>query len=317
MTRMMLSALLPLFQKHIETKNVMYDILCMIRTKHTNVINTSEDECDSAECLLEILCQLRTNLEFPRHLGILGIDNFLWHYLAEGISHEDGLTRKRANYLLKRAIDTPFEFNSEKNGPTSIVPFMGEDTFKDQRKIWDDFFMVVETLEEKQVHLVKQVFRKISVLLSKVPKTSEELSVHKSFNISWILVIFKLLFQHQNQAIVRWSVEKFLTTFSNEYISYLEFIRFVSSSMLRVINSSKLFLYKEDPTIKCEMEIGLSAFLSGFTIVKNMTNPNQYQNFWNSFLKAVFSISWGPIPLYHVTRAISNVIKSTEPNNQR
>jgi hypothetical protein len=177
--------------------------------------------------------------------------------------------------------------------------------------------MVVETLEEKQVHLVKQVFRKIGGLLSKVPKSSEEVNLHKSFNITWILVIFKLLFQHQNQAIVRWSVQNFLTTFSNAYICYLEFINFVSSSMLRVLNSSKLFSYKERPTITCETEMGFSAFLSGFTKENNMSNLNQYQKFWNIFLKAVFSISWGPIPLYHMTRAISNVLKTTEPNTSR
>ena len=284
-------------------------LLEMIVMQHCLINNQDDQPCQSEKCVLEIMCQLKSSLKFPQHLKILEKDNFLWNYIVKGLCHDDGLTRKRANYLLKRAIDTPHNLDEENCNQESLVPFMTANTFKEQRKIWDDFFLVIETLEEKQVHLVKQIFNKIHKLVSKVPITSREPSLDKPFHISWILVIYRLLFQHQNNAIVKWSVHNFLKTFSSNYIGYSEFITFTCGPLLNVLNSSKHFSYKE-PNTGCETEDLLTNFLIG--IVPNGAPSNFNINlkiFWNRFLNAILSISWGPLPLYHVTRAISNVLK--------
>ena len=173
--------------------------------------------------------------------------------------------------------------NLENCNQESLVPFMTANTFKEQRKIWDDFFLVIETLEEKQVHLVKQIFNKIQKLVSKVPNISKEPSVDKPFHISWILVIYRLLFQHQNNAIVKWSVHNFLTTFDYKYIGYSEFIDFLCGPLLIVLNSSKQFSYKNHNT-SCETEDLLTNFLAEFTH-KDTLNSSPNHAFWNYFLQ--------------------------------
>ena len=54
-------------------------------------------------------------------------------------------------------------------------------------KLFEKFFLVLETVDEKQVHIVKQVFGHISNLWS--------ITDFLPFN----LVILRLLFKHQNQ----------------------------------------------------------------------------------------------------------------------
>ena len=314
-----MSSLMPLLSKQDRTKNVMLDILRLIKCTHNCNPRLSNDKCNSVECFLEILCNFRNNIVFPEHLNILTNENILWHFIAQGLSHLDALTRKRANYIFKRAMDAPIAFDIDNNGNLhSLIPFMDLDNFKHQRKMWDDFFIVIETLEEKQVHLVQQVFGKISQLMSKVPKSFETLSLNKPLDINWILVIYKLLFQHQNQAIVKWSAQNFLTVFSSNYIGYHEFVTFLCTTVLNALNSTKYFTYLQDLEIKCELEILLSQFLGSYLPLKSMPDSVQTNtSFWNRFLKAVFAISWGPLPLFHITRAISVSLKNKDSNGNR
>ena len=311
----LLTIMLPKSLKDEKSQKSFESLLEMVVQEHRRPSNQSEEQSQSVECLMEIVCQLKTSLRFPEHLKILAENNFLWNLIAKGLSHEDGLTRKRANYLLKRAIDMPHTSHVDECDKTVLVSYMDSSSFKEQRKIWDDFFLVIETLEEKQVHLVKQVFNKIQRLVEKVPNSLELSSRKKSFHIAWIMVIYKLLFQHQNNAIVKWSVHNFLTTFDYKYIGYSEFIDFLCGPLLIVLNSSKQFSYKNHNT-SCETEDLLTNFLAEFTH-KDRLNSSPNHAFWNCFLQAVFTLSWGPLPLYHVTRAISNVIKGIGPNRTR
>ena len=108
--------LLPLLTKLEKTKDIMIDILLLVKSKHGGFIKvTNGNKCHSVECLLEVLCYLKDSLIFPKHLDILAADNFLWYYVSNGLAHEDNVIRKRANYLLKRAIDKPFVTNVGEN----------------------------------------------------------------------------------------------------------------------------------------------------------------------------------------------------------
>ena len=286
--------------------------------KHNQESAINEDKCTSVECLLEIFCQLRNGIDISSHLDILTKDNFLWHSLAKGLSHVDGLTRKRANYLLKRFIDSPINCKDESSFLNSLVPFLDSRNYQQTIKIWKDFFIVIETLEEKQVHLVKQVFNRINQLLSRVPENIESLSSTKPLNIVWILVIYKLLFQHQNQAIVKWSLHNFLINFSGAFLTDDHFVSFMCSTFLNTLNSNKHFVYSGISNISCEMEALVSEFLSRLMFEKGMDNiENVHRMFWNRFLTGVLSISWGPLPLFHVTKSIADVLSHGDKSGKR
>ena len=317
-TRIILSALVQLSRQEDKVTFALKCKLEWIIKKHNQESAINEDKCHSVECLLEILCQLRNGIDISSHLDILTKDNFLWHSLAKGLSHVDGLTRKRANYLLKRFIDSPINCKEESSFMMSLVPFLDSKHYQQTIKIWNDFFIVIETLEEKQVHLVKQVFNRINQLLSKVPENIENLCSTKPLNIVWILVIYKLLFQHQNQAIVRWSLHNFLINFSGAFLTDDNFVSFMCSTFLNTLNSNKHFVYSGISNISCEMEALISGFLSRLVPEKGMDNiENVHRMFWNRFLTGVLSISWGPLPLFHVTKSIADVLSHGDKSGKR
>ena len=317
-TRIILSALVQLSRQEDKVTCALKCKLEWIIKKHNLESAINENKCHSVECLLEILCHFRNGIDISSHLDILTKDNFLWHSLAKGLSHVDGLTRKRANYLLKRFIDSPINCKDESSFLNSLVPFLDSRNYQQTIKIWNDFFIVIETLEEKQVHLVKQIFSRINQLLSRVPENIESLCSTKPLNIVWILVIYKLLFQHQNQAIVKWSLNNFLINFTGSFLTDDNFVNFLCSTFLNTINSNKHFAYSGVSNISCEMEALFSEFLSRLVPEKGMDNiENVHRMFWNRFLIGVLSISWGPLPLFHVTKSIANVLSHGHRNCKR
>ena len=117
-----------------------------------------------------------------------------WAMVQAGLVSEDGLTRKRSMFLLKRTLDTVTSDLGRVEDGSGLVS--GDKS--SARENFDNYFLVLETLEEKQVHLVRQVVAKIQQLL--------HLSTGAGgvrFHPSWILILFLRVFHHPNIAIVR------------------------------------------------------------------------------------------------------------------
>ena len=76
---------------------------------------------------------------------------------------------------------------------------------------WTSYFIVVETLEEKQVHLVKQVVGRFVQLKAKASSEGAAPSQDKPLHPAWILALYSLFFQHQNSAVAKWGLEHLLT----------------------------------------------------------------------------------------------------------
>ena len=314
---------MPVLSKKEQTKLIMNDILSCIMERHkipSDYILQQSRECHSSACLLETLCHMKESLIFPTHLDIIGKDNFIWYHLAEGLSSHDSLARKRANYLFKRAIDQPYVPRKQsKSSDTSShygeVVVLEPENFPRNKKLWETYLVVVETLEEKQVHLIKQVIGKIHQLLSeKVPRNIEELGAEKPLHIMWMLVIFKILFQHQNHAIVKWGVKAFLVNFRSGFdiCGCREIADFVCKSLLNVLNSSKMFNcngsdhFANAKKAGCETEYLLTNFFENCLPPNNvMVDDHQkYVIFWNRLLMSVFTMPWGPLPIFHVTSGL-------------
>ena len=138
-------------------------------SSHEFLLKNSEKEIDPDEDS-ERLKQIVKNLDYFSEKKSDLESDFVkstqgWTLILRGLLHHDNLTRKRALYLLKRLVEH-LDFDE---------------------KLFEKFFLVLETVDEKQVHIVKQVFGHISSLWS--------ITDFLPFN----LVILRLLFKHQNQ----------------------------------------------------------------------------------------------------------------------
>ena len=110
----------------------------------------------------------------------------------------------RANYLAKRALfcvpGIAVDQENNRVWPKSRCP---------GSSVWTSYFIVAETLEEKQVHLVKQVVGHFQGLVAKSGSlVGEATPIHPV----WILSLYKLFFNHQNAAVAK--VKLFFTLYA-------------------------------------------------------------------------------------------------------
>lgn len=100
-----------------------------------------------------------------------------WRIVQDGLTHADCVSRKRALYLLKRCV----ALSEEERMPCPLHPSdEGEilfrwspDKSKLIRQFWEDYVLVVETLEENQVHVVRPVLNRIDTLIQTTVNDSQ------------------------------------------------------------------------------------------------------------------------------------------------
>lgn len=111
-----------------------------------------------------ILCCL-SNLYFPLSGVVEGLDltssDEFWHIIQTGLPQENPLIRKQCLYLLKRIVDTCEKTNVDTSQCGSDICcslFRWKTSEKKQLvRVWEDFIMLFETLEEKQVSIAYMV----------------------------------------------------------------------------------------------------------------------------------------------------------------
>ena len=110
-------------------------------------------ETPSISLWLALLCSVGDSL-FPSH-PFLSSAQF-WQIVQAGLKHEDPLPRKRALYLLRRATQSGAVFSTDLLCPeSSSLP-----------TVLNSYFLVLDTLEEKQPHLVRQLLPRLEELFS-------------------------------------------------------------------------------------------------------------------------------------------------------
>ena len=98
--------------------------------------------------------------------------------IQQGLSNELAMNRKRAQYLSKRY----------------------QDFYALDANIFDDYFLVVETLEEKQIHIIKPV-------LTKVINIQHGILLKKKAHPSWLTALYKRILAHENlQVYLRFTI---------------------------------------------------------------------------------------------------------------
>ena len=137
-------------------------------------------------------------------------------------------------------------------------------------------------MDEKQVHLVKQVSGQINNLW-----TFQDY-------LPWNLVLLRRLFSHQNQAIAKSSLIQFMKTFEidHQHVESVCFQEFIKDSLLVSLNNPKYYDTNE-------LFESLKEFLK--------KSGSKKVIFWNFLLAYIIDLKWAPIPLFHCLRALTDV----------
>ena len=134
-------------------------------------------ETPSISLWLSLLCSVSDFL-FPAH-PFLSSPQF-WQLVQAGLRHEDPLPRKRSLYLLRRVTQTDTEFSTDLlHRDSAPLP-----------TALNSYFLLLDTLEEKQPHLVRQLLPRLEELFGVC-------CAQVAFNINSVFFLFSKLLKIQ------------------------------------------------------------------------------------------------------------------------
>ena len=164
-----ISCLLPLLQ---DQEDLLTKVLEQVERQHPgrSAWQGSQREAPSLPLWLQLLCSV-ADLLFPLH-PFLQSEQY-WSLIQEGLQHLDPLPRKRGLYLLKRSCDSLLTTSP---CPASFASsLLHLEAPKELGPLLESYCLLLETLEEKQPHLVRQVLTRLflSLILQSRAATGE------------------------------------------------------------------------------------------------------------------------------------------------
>ncbi|CAH1792156.1 unnamed protein product, partial [Owenia fusiformis] len=233
-----------------------------------------------------------------------------WEIIQYGISHKNPLSRKRSMYLLKRMVDTcehqkqnlTFAF-----GPDNVPIFQWSK--KDGEKlssIWEDYFLLMETLDEKQTHVIRPVMPRFENLVNASCATT----IGTTFHTSWLCTIIKRASIHESANILRWAVQS-LFDIDLKLCPMLEqgCDKFFCGELVKILTDSSLYARSFEGCLGSipPLAKSLGTFL---TNCHDVIEPLKRTQFFESFINGVARESWGGPTFLYVSQALAELPKS-------
>ncbi|KAK2488544.1 hypothetical protein MC885_018597, partial [Smutsia gigantea] len=184
-----------------------------------------------------------------------------WRTVQAGLAQaEDALARKRARHLLQRAVEVSAELGAdcacgplEGNGPSL---FWWSEKKKDELlKFWENYLLIMETLEGNQIHVIKPVLPKLNNLFEYA--VSEENGCWL-FHPSWHMCIYKRMFESENKILNKEGVFHFLELYETEALPFSpEFSEFIIGPLMDALSESSLYSRSPGQLIGSGSPLGL------------------------------------------------------------
>ncbi|GBN54083.1 putative methyltransferase TARBP1 [Araneus ventricosus] len=124
----------------------------------------------------------------------------------------------------------------DSNGDSfSLLPMNLEDM-----KIWNDVVTVFESLEEKQIHVIKPVLPKFSRILSLATKGN---SYEKNAKLisAWVMAVITRMLKHETKFIVRWALSTVLSFDFKKHILHEDSLKMLIKILFESFNDQSLF----------------------------------------------------------------------------
>ncbi|XP_072292360.1 probable methyltransferase TARBP1 isoform X2 [Eucyclogobius newberryi] len=231
-----------------------------------------------------------------------------WRVVQDGLTHKDGLARKRALYLLKRCV-----LLSQDRGLGCQASEKGEllftwDSNHSQvlREFWEDYALVIETLEENQIHVVRPVLNRIDTLIQIVKDTQGNGLLHPS----WLLCVYQRMFHSENKALMKEGVCHLLQLQALQQTEFtMAFSQFVIGPFLDVLSETSLFQRGVGMSVGECPELGskLQVFMVNF-----FTNlpSEQKASLLLQLIQQLSTKQWCAVPVLFISQALSSLSPS-------
>ncbi|XP_063527080.1 probable methyltransferase TARBP1 isoform X4 [Pongo pygmaeus] len=232
-----------------------------------------------------------------------------WRTVQAGLGQADALTRKRARYLLQRAVEVSAELGAdctcgpqEGNGPSL---FWWSEKKKDELlKFWENYILIMETLEGNQIHVIKPVLPKVNNLFEYA--VSEENGCWL-FHSSWHMCIYKRMFESENKILTKEGVIHFLELYETKILPFSpEFSEFIIGPLMDALSESSLYSRSPGQPIGSCSPLGLK--LQKFLVTYISLLPEEIKSsFLLKFIRKMTSRHWCAVPILFLSKALANV----------
>lgn len=226
---------------------------------------------------LNVLCALSDYyLPLPNKEKVILFESNLineiefWNINLHGLSSKIRTDRKLAIYLIKRAIDFLSASNKGIKINSSRVSIEWKSKIKDKLKeTWENFFILIDSLEEKQSNIVLPSLHLFSAL--------------KNLEKCWINCAFNIGLNHDNLEVkTKCMMHRLEISISSDFEAMV---------LLESLNDMNIFDHKE----VCD------ALKEKFE--RQITDPNIFI----VLIRNIPKIKWSPIPLYHLSTVLTKI----------
>ncbi|KAM9613518.1 putative methyltransferase TARBP1 isoform 1-T1 [Trichechus inunguis] len=235
---------------------------------------------------------------------------YFWRTVQAGLAQaEDALTRKRALHVLQRAVEVSAELGAdctsgprEGNDPSLFWWYEKE---KDELlKFWENYILIMETLEGNQIHVIKPVLPKLNNLFDCA--VSEEKGVWL-FHPSWHMCIYKRMFESENKILTKEGVTHFLELYETRVLPFSpEFSEFIIGPLMDALSESSLYSRSPGQLMGSGSPLGLK--LQTFLVTYVSLLPEEVKNgFLLNFIQKMTSRHWCAVPILFLSKALANV----------
>ncbi|MCI4394962.1 hypothetical protein PGIGA_G00174930 [Pangasianodon gigas] len=222
-----------------------------------------------------------------------------------GLVHKDSMSRKRALYLLNRCVSLV----EARSGDNNIceTDFFFRWTAEQRlvlHEFWEAYALVLETLEEYQIHVIRPVLSRIDML---VKTTSIDTQGSGLVHPSWLLCVYQRMFHSENKAVIKEGVTHLLGLQMLQQPAFaIAFSQFVVGPFMDVLAETSLYHRSSKQTIGECPELGLK--LQNFMVMFFSSLPEDRQgSVLLQMLKHLSSRRWCSVPLLFLSQALSCV----------
>ncbi|KAM6218336.1 LOW QUALITY PROTEIN: putative methyltransferase TARBP1 [Rhynchocyon petersi] len=231
-----------------------------------------------------------------------------WTSVQAGLTQaDDALTRKRARYLLQRAVEVSARCSGcacDPQGQEPIVFWWCEKKKDELLTFWEDYILIMETLEANQIHVVKPVLPKLNNLFEYTVSEEKELWL---LHPSWHLCIYKRMFESENKVLTKEGVTHFLELHETKMLPFSpEFCEFVLGPLMDTLSETPLYSRDPGQLIGSGSPLGLK--LQNFLVIYVSLLPEEVKSsFLLKFIQKMSTRHWCAVPILFLSKALASV----------
>uniref|UniRef100_A0A8D2LTR2 tRNA (guanosine(18)-2'-O)-methyltransferase TARBP1 n=1 Tax=Varanus komodoensis TaxID=61221 RepID=A0A8D2LTR2_VARKO len=225
-----------------------------------------------------------------------------WTVVQKGLTENDALCRKRARYLLKRAVDLSEKLRGEcrcsqdpGNGKPCLFWWCAEQN-EQLTHFWENYILIMETLEGNQVNnIFYKAQMKIAVLCCWL------------LHPSWHMCIYQRMFDSENKTLTKEGIIHFLEIWQTKDLpTSPEFSEFIIGPLMDALSESSLYSRASGQIIGTFPPLGmkLQKFLA--TFFTNLPDKEK-SDFLLKFIQKMSNRHWCAVPILFLSMALAHI----------